>query len=169
MSHGSSEKCEPNMTPLLDLVLQLVMFFMLVANFVMDETNTEIKLPVAVSAKPLTPKEPYVFLLDVNEKGEVIFPENSAPVGSDGKKILSTSKPEELRIILNRRAEEDRTALKNDPSAGANADLRTLIILRIDKRCPFEKSYAVMKSCRDVGYTKIQLRARTADAAESGA
>ena len=50
MSHGSSDKCEPNFTPLLDLVLQLVMFFMLCANFVMDQTSVEIKLPDAIAS-----------------------------------------------------------------------------------------------------------------------
>ena len=53
MSHGSTEKCEPNFTPLLDLVLQLVMFFMICANFVMEQTSVEIKLPKAIAAKAL--------------------------------------------------------------------------------------------------------------------
>ena len=41
MSHGSSssDKCEPNLVPLLDMVLQLVMFFMVCANFVMEQVN----------------------------------------------------------------------------------------------------------------------------------
>ena len=51
MSHGSTEKCEPNLTPLLDLVLQLVMFFMLCANFVVEQTSDKIKLPEAEAAK----------------------------------------------------------------------------------------------------------------------
>ena len=65
MSHGGGlgkgeVSPEPNLTPLLDLVLQLVMFFMLVANFVMDELSDKINLPVASQAKPLTAKDPNV-------------------------------------------------------------------------------------------------------------
>ena len=44
----SSDKCEPNLTPLLDMVLQLVMFFMLCANFVMEQVNESVKLPLAI-------------------------------------------------------------------------------------------------------------------------
>ena len=63
MSHGGGGggrgevSSEPNLTPLLDLVLQLVMFFMLVANFVMEDLSNKIKLPVASQAKPLTAKD----------------------------------------------------------------------------------------------------------------
>src|SRR4029079_343313 len=49
MSQGphtiASSDAEPNLVPLLDLVLQLVMFFMMCANFVMEENDQTIKLP----------------------------------------------------------------------------------------------------------------------------
>src|SRR5947209_8873360 len=45
---------EPNLTPLLDVVLQLIMFFMITINFVnTDHINADIKLPEAQSAVPL--------------------------------------------------------------------------------------------------------------------
>ena len=42
MSHGGSDSgvsAEPNMTPLLDLVLQLLMFFIINVNFVSEQVN----------------------------------------------------------------------------------------------------------------------------------
>ena len=156
MSSGASEKCEPNFTPLLDLVLQLVMFFMLVSNFVMAETNVEIKLPQAIAAKPLGAREDYVIYLNVNEQGKVIFPENAQPVDSKGDPIKFVDNPDQLKVILRRRADEDKLAA----GAGNNEKaLRTLIILRVDQRCPFEKTYGVMQACRSVGYLRVQLRA----------
>ena len=48
-----SEGADPNLTPLLDLVLQLIMFFMITVNFVRtDQFDDAIKLPVATSAMP---------------------------------------------------------------------------------------------------------------------
>ena len=44
---------EPNLTPMLDMVLQLVMFFMLCANFIAEETNAMVKLPNASAARIL--------------------------------------------------------------------------------------------------------------------
>ncbi len=156
MSHGSSDKCEPNFTPLLDLVLQLVMFFMLCANFVMDQTNVEIKLPEAISAKAIESNENYVYYINVNEQGTVLFPPGDTPTDSLGNKLTATDKPKELEVILKRRAEEDKRA-----AGPGNEDkpLRTLIILRVHKLCPFEKTSAIMRACRAAGYTRIQLRA----------
>ncbi|MDY3555779.1 biopolymer transporter ExbD [Gemmata sp. JC717] len=151
MSHGSSDKCEPNFTPLLDLVLQLVMFFMLCANFVMDQTNVDIKLPLATTAKAIEATEPYVLYLNVNEKGQVIYPPGA--LGKDGE---SSDNPVQLAIWLKRRADEDRLI-----AGPGNEDkpLRTLIVLRVHKACPFEKTYPVMKACRSAGYQRVQLRA----------
>src|SRR5213080_1109702 len=56
MSHGGGgddENIEPDLTPLLDLVLQLLMFFIINVNFVSDQVNPAIKLPVSASALPM--------------------------------------------------------------------------------------------------------------------
>src|SRR5436190_243114 len=73
MSHGNTEKCEPNFTPLLDLVLQLVMFFMLCANFVMEQTREEVKLATAVSGKVRDKSETEEIILNVNNQGKVLL------------------------------------------------------------------------------------------------
>ncbi len=51
-----SEKMELNLTPLLDVVLQLIMFFMMCVNFVMDQVDPNVLLPSSVSARELPPK-----------------------------------------------------------------------------------------------------------------
>lgn len=157
MSHGSSEKCEPNFTPLLDLVLQLVMFFMLCANFVMDQTNIDIKLPDAIAAKPLDAREDYTIYLNVNENGQVILAPSDQYVDSDGKTITTRDNGPQVEAFLKRRAREDRQA-----AGAANADkpLRSIIILRVHKECSFEKTYAIMKACRKAEYLRVQLRAQ---------
>ncbi|MFN6050729.1 MAG: ExbD/TolR family protein, partial [Planctomycetia bacterium] len=48
MSHGGSSdggNMEPNLTPLLDVVLQLLMFFMMCVNFVTNQVSEDIILP----------------------------------------------------------------------------------------------------------------------------
>jgi biopolymer transport protein ExbD len=52
MSHGSSGEgavSEPNLTPLLDVVLQLLMFFMMCVNFVNEQVNENINPRICVS------------------------------------------------------------------------------------------------------------------------
>ena len=46
-------KAEPNLTPMLDMVFQLVTFFMLVINFKSAEMDLSLSLPVVGSARPV--------------------------------------------------------------------------------------------------------------------
>ena len=46
MSMQSSESGEPNLTPILDMVFQLITFFMLVINFQSQALDASLKLPV---------------------------------------------------------------------------------------------------------------------------
>ena len=50
---GGGVKAEPNLTPILDMVFQLITFFMLVLNFKAAELDLSLQLPVITSAKPL--------------------------------------------------------------------------------------------------------------------
>src|SRR6476661_2528827 len=47
------ESAEPNLTPLLDVVFQLITFFMLVINFTSENYDQRVHLPVAGSARPV--------------------------------------------------------------------------------------------------------------------
>src|SRR5947209_10096751 len=69
--HGGEQEGAPNLVPLLDLVFQLIMFFMITVNFVrVDQLNEDIFLPIAQAATPLDEAaEDWVFLnLDNNGK-----------------------------------------------------------------------------------------------------
>ena len=48
----SELRAEPNLTPLLDVVFQLITFFMLVINFSNENYDQRVRLPVAGSARP---------------------------------------------------------------------------------------------------------------------
>ena len=49
----SADTAEPNLTPMLDMVFQLVTFFMLVINFQAASLDMSLKLPVVGSARPV--------------------------------------------------------------------------------------------------------------------
>lgn len=50
------ERVDPNLVPLLDLVLQLVMFFMVCVNFVSEQINANVQLPLSSSAQEIMAK-----------------------------------------------------------------------------------------------------------------
>src|SRR5208282_2696334 len=62
---GGGVKAEPNLTPILDMVFQLITFFMLVINFKAAELDLTLQLPVLTSAKPL-PKDSNLKMLVLN-------------------------------------------------------------------------------------------------------
>ena len=139
MSHGSTEKCEPNMTPLLDLVLQLVMFFMICTNFVTEQTSAGINLPEAIAAKPLEKNVNDVIYLNVFKDGKV-------EIGKDKYDNVAT-----LRSFMDR--------FYGDPTTTKPRKALTVIILRADQECEFIDVYNIMLQCRLVGYETVQFRA----------
>ena len=72
---ASADKAEPNLTPLLDVVFQLITFFMLVINFSNDNYDQRVKLPVAGSARPVEDGEKVDedrLVLNVDKEGHLL-------------------------------------------------------------------------------------------------
>src|SRR4051794_13729197 len=68
MSHGPASEgsaAEPNLTPLLDVVLQLLMFFMMCVNFVTEQVNEDVKLPESQSAVPMDKADTDVLFVNI--------------------------------------------------------------------------------------------------------
>ncbi|MCX7666443.1 MAG: biopolymer transporter ExbD [Gemmataceae bacterium] len=148
MSHGAGGGGgveEPNLTPLLDLVLQLVMFFMLVANFIQQDFSAEIRLPTAVSAKPITAREPTFILVNVTSQGEVVLENRTLKYEKDPAQITTIMSDQYKRI---QRVE------------GKDRAEQATVILRADAATSFDKVYRVMKACKAAGFSKVQLRAK---------
>lgn len=159
MSYGNTEKAEPNMTPLLDLVLQLVMFFMLCANFVMEQTSIEVKLPKAIAAKALDREDSDLIFLNVamvkeldenNVEREV--PRVFLPLTEREGQTDRLDNEVQVQNHMMRRAEREKRQTGNDKPHG-------VVVLRVDKLIPFEATYSFMRACRTAGYEKVQLRA----------
>src|SRR5947209_15374885 len=66
---------EPNLTPLLDVVFQLITFFMLCINFSQDNYDQRVRLPVAGSARPVEVARAGEdrLVLNVDRQGRLLF------------------------------------------------------------------------------------------------
>src|SRR5262245_65987269 len=69
MSHAAS--AEPNLTPILDMVFQLITFFMLVINFKSASMDLDLKLPVVGSARPVEHEGEDLLVLNINSEGKL--------------------------------------------------------------------------------------------------
>lgn len=146
MSHGGGgggASAVPNLTPLLDVVLQLLMFFMMCVNFVSEQVNQSITLPPAQTARPMDKADAaYVLFLNMNKGGELVVP------GMD----TALATPGDIRFYLKQQFADDERAEKDRAA-------KRSIVIRADQACDYEKVYTLLSICKEVGYKKLQLRA----------
>src|SRR5437868_1373602 len=119
----SAEQAEPNLTPILDMVFQLITFFMLVLNFQAAALDMSLKLPVVGSARPVDAKSEDLLVLNVNLQGQVI--------------VYGVPKPDTEAYLL----KEAQLSRKKLELAGTKIkpgdELPTLVVVRADQKTPF--------------------------------
>jgi biopolymer transport protein ExbD len=141
MSGGST--CEPNLTPLLDLVLQILMFFIITVNFVSQQVTEEIDLPDAQSARPMDKNETEVLFINMNKEGQVLALGVTHPMN-----------PAETQVWLNQQYEDARLNAKE-------GTVNTVVVIRAHKSAGYADVYQLLRSCKAAGFRKMQLRAMT--------
>lgn len=153
MAGGSAHE-EPNLVPLLDLVLQLVMFFMVCTSFVMEQVDENVRLPAAQSAKPMADaKSKDVVFLNIDRQGHMMVVGRGKPLTTE-EEIASYI--QDIATDSRKRQADELQKIGADP---AKSQPETLIIIRADRDADYANIYRVMRRCQDTGLRKIQLRA----------
>lgn len=120
-----------NLTPMIDVVFLLIIFFMVSTTFIDLETDLEIDLPEASSG----------------ESTETISREMVVSLLPDGRIYLDDRETtiEALTYALQRAAERDP---------------KQVVIIRGDKAANFENAVQVVDACKIAKITNVALRAR---------
>jgi biopolymer transport protein ExbD len=150
MSAQVSEiRAEPNLTPLLDVVFQLITFFILCINFSQDNYDQRIRLPVAGSAKPAEAAagDTDRLVLNIDRDGHLLF--NGEVLDTDGAIRQIEIQAELAR--LNAKV----TGLKIDPAAG----FPTTVVIRADRDTKYAQLFRLITACQDKGFRKFALKA----------
>jgi len=144
-SMRSEERAEPNLTPILDMVFQLITFFMLVINFKAASLDLSLKLPVVGSARPVDSKgQEDLLILNIDNQGNL----NVYGVRKDIDSYIAG----EAQVAL-------FAARRNHPTIQAGDELPTTVVIRADKSIPFKLLNRVMKVCQAQGFRKFALMA----------
>jgi len=112
-----------NMTPIIDIVFNLLIFFLVASKFEENERALEVVLPQASEAMPLTEKPAELFV-NISATGQIVIE----------KEPLT-----EAQLVAR---------LKQ---AAANNPGRQTVIIRCDERCPFKSPAAAMNACNQAG------------------
>jgi biopolymer transport protein ExbD len=136
----------PNLTPLLDVVLQLLMFFIICTNFKMEEVSTDIKLPAAQSARPIEKSDVDVLFVNLNERGEVLI------MGESPMDIETEEGELQIKYWLKREYELARRYSKDDK-------VEVALIIRASRDVGYGRVYKLMRLCQEQGFKRLYLRA----------
>jgi biopolymer transport protein ExbD len=147
------DSAEPNLTALLDIVFQLITFFMLVINFSNDNYDQRVKLPVAGTAQPVEEGEKVSedrLVLNIDKQGHLLMNGEVMPT----HKAIAEIKHQADLVKLNLKA----AGQKPDASGG----LPTTIVLRADRDTPFSQFFTLITACQANGFHKFALKAMNA-------
>jgi biopolymer transport protein ExbD len=143
-------RAEPNLTPLLDVVFQLITFFMLVINFSSENYDQKIRLPKASSARPVEDNQRISedrLVLNIDRDGHLIMGGEVLPLHQSE----ATIKHQADLVKLNLKA----AGIKPDPSGG----LPTTIVFRADRDATFSSIFGLITDCQNHGFRKFALKA----------
>ena len=137
-SHNQA-KAEADLTPMIDMVFQLIAFFMVLINFSQSEQNDRVQLPDSQLAKPAEDKLEFPIVIHLTSEGTVI-------VGGDESGV------EGIRPLLGR----DLEVLRLDKITAADAN----IVIRGHRDVAGGRVQDLIEKCQAMGFEKFALRVK---------
>jgi biopolymer transport protein ExbD len=130
---------EGDLTPMIDMVFQLIAFFMVLVNFSEAEQDDRVKLPESELAKP--PEAPFEepITLQMDKNGMVILHGETLPMEA-----------------MSRRMQKEREILKYMGKTPADAT----VIIRAHEYCATGKVQELIKICQEQKFERFALRAK---------
>lgn len=114
-----------SMTPLIDVVFLLLIFFLVASRLSQEDRELDIPLPSAANAMPMT-AEPQELIVNIDDQGAIFV---------DSRYL----QPDEFESLL-------RQAIVDNP-------LGQSVIIRADRRVPVQAPVDVMDTCMKLGAT----------------
>lgn len=118
-----------SLTPLIDVVFLLLIFFLVTSEFEDEERRLDIVLPSATSAVPMTAK-PREVVVDIDQQGKVYLRGQEIPL-------------QELEEVL-------KQAVANNPTNQS-------VVIRADKATSFQPVVNVMDLCNRTGVSDYSV------------
>jgi biopolymer transport protein ExbD len=128
-----------DMTPMIDIVFQLMTFFIFTLNFSEAEQDDRIQLPLSQLAKPVPGPVEKPITLQVTNSSTVIYAGELVPI-----------------LQISGYLEREKASLVNAGRQPADAT----VIVRADGRAKTGEVQEVVKICQEKGFEKFALRAQ---------
>lgn len=144
-------RCEMNMTPLIDVTFQLIIFFMLVSNIVAEE-NPQMILPVL--------QDPQV---EVIGEGERVFvniepqPFGADRLRGDANHLAWPGQPVRIRVGMRHYSVDDLSQVIDALDQARRRNPQVEILLRADSALQYESIRPVLDALAATGIDHVKL------------
>ncbi len=143
---------EPDMTPMIDVVFQLISFFMMITNFEQTQADERIKLPSDQLARPPVTSRAKVLVVNIgfhrDYEGNKTDPNPYIFEGDEYTPVLNFG---------NRLLEEKRVA---QALYGPEGNKEMTVEIRADAETPTGIVQELIRLAQENGFEKFSLRAR---------
>jgi biopolymer transport protein ExbD len=112
-----------DLTPMIDMVFNLLIFFMVVSHFAQQDQAMPVELPMGSEAMPLTARPKEIFI----------------NIDQEGRYYLASQRRDEAEV-----ARFLRQAAIDNP-------LNQTVVIRADRRCPWDFVATAMRLCNEAG------------------
>ncbi len=145
---------EVDMTPMIDIVFQLIAFFMVITNFEQTQADERVKLPADQLARPAKNKRDNELVLNIGFNRN---PDGSR-VGSGSPLLFYAG--DKIPLGAPQIKEQLNFEAKNFEEARGVKRAEVTVILRADAEVPTGQIQELIKKCQEAGFEKFALKAK---------
>jgi len=162
LHHRSSGLISPNLTPLLDVVLQLITFFMILIHFGtrLEGANRAVRLPVAPAALPGSDLTIDRLPVAMDRRGALRV-DNRVLTGAQASvwwAEQAKARRAGLELLQSRRGEVSGQDVDRVTSTGQEGDeLPTVVILRADRDASYGTVRRTLAEAQERGFAQFSL------------
>ena len=142
---------EPDMTPMIDIVFQLLTFFMIAINFENTKADERVKLPKDMLAKPPDVKPEHELVLNFG-----YLRDNTGKRVEAVPKVFYNEKFVEVEQLTPQLEQEKRIM---ELIHGPKVVEKVTVLIRADSEVPTGLVQQLIKKCQDNQFPKFSLRA----------
>ena len=135
-SSTDDDELEINLTPLIDIVFLLLIFFMVSTTFT-KESQLKIQLPEA-KAEQATPQKDPQLVIEISSLGVYAV---KGPADADARQVLNTSSDALQRVIRSAAQDQEKDKM--------------IVIIRADKQTPHEAVIRALSVAGQLGLSRI--------------
>jgi biopolymer transport protein ExbD len=146
-----------NMTPMIDIVFQLIIFLMLATDFANAQLE-RVKLPTATVANPDSRPDPNRVMVNISH--ETPLDMSCAQLEYDHDKLIKTCKADEHWKIKVNGQELTQSQLRDILTAESNLDSDRPLMIRADGGAPYRFLALVLQTASESKLWRVELGAR---------